>query len=143
MAKKKTEKSEAATTAYPKEYVRVKRAEDGSLVTETIQVRSADEEVPALDGGYVPVDDVLYEAERPKYPAWRYGPNGESRIVHSDEEADALGKGWTDSPAPAHAPTEQPGPTDLLTPEQQRALVAQNEALKAQLAEKDAAEKEQ
>lgn len=30
------------------------------------------------------------------YPAWRFGPEGASVVVHSPEEDSQLGKGWSD-----------------------------------------------
>lgn len=32
-------------------------------------------------------------------PQWVYGPDKQSKLVYSQDELDALGSGWTDSPA--------------------------------------------
>jgi hypothetical protein len=53
-----------------------------------------------------------------KYPSWRYHSSGESKIVENEEEHDALGEGWADTPA-AHLPPADPDPLpadDPLTP---------------------------
>jgi hypothetical protein len=44
------------------------------------------------------------------YPAWRYHPSEQPRIVHSPEEDAALGKGWVSTPeTPAHLGTPDEG----------------------------------
>lgn len=42
------------------------------------------------------------------YPAWRFGPDGTSVVVHSPEEDSQLGKGWTDKVPEGFEPEKHP-----------------------------------
>lgn len=43
-----------------------------------------------------------------QYPAWRYAPDGTSRLVHSADQDAALGKEWRDKPYRAATVTDEP-----------------------------------
>lgn len=42
------------------------------------------------------------------YPAWRFGPEGVSVVVHSPEEDSQLGKGWSDKVPEGFRPEGHP-----------------------------------
>ena len=42
------------------------------------------------------------------YPAWRFGPDGASVVVHSPEEDSQLGKGWSDKVPEGFRPEGHP-----------------------------------
>lgn len=44
------------------------------------------------------------------YPKWRYHRTLQARIVESEEEDKALGKGWEDTPAAFDEPEPEPEP---------------------------------
>lgn len=48
---------------------------------------------------FQPKDENDYPGKM-HFPAWRYNAKGEARIVNSQVEADALGKGWHENPNP-------------------------------------------
>ena len=51
------------------------------------------------------------------YPKWLYHPNGESRLVNSPDEREALGDEWRETPAAEETTEKEPMPESESAPQ--------------------------
>jgi hypothetical protein len=113
MAKTRSRAAAAPKDApeFPKKMAKVTLGPGNAPSVDVQTVESSEAESTLTEQGFHVLTDILSEAPKQDYPAWRYKSDGTRHIVNSQAEEDALEGDWSDSPAPEG--TAVPVDTDL------------------------------